>query len=40
MSVILDLYGNLDINQAVIFCNTDQAAIELGKEMKEHDFGL
>ena len=40
MSVILDLYCNLDINQAVIFCNTDQAANELGKEMKEHDFGL
>ncbi len=34
----MDLYGNLDIAQAVIYCNTKKTAIELGEKMKKHDF--
>lgn len=40
MDVLLDLYGNLDINQALIYCNTKKRVIELAEKMKEHDFGV
>jgi ATP-dependent RNA helicase len=40
MDILLDLFGRLDINRAVIFCNTDKKALELAGKMKEHDFGL
>jgi superfamily II DNA/RNA helicase len=40
MDVLLDLYGNLDINQALIYCNTKKRVTELAKKMKEHDFGV
>ena len=35
---MLDLYCNLDINQALIFCNTKKIATELAELMKEKDF--
>jgi translation initiation factor 4A len=40
MDVLLDLYGNLDINQALIYCNTKKRVTELAEKMKEHDFGV
>jgi len=40
MDVLLDLYGNLDINQALIYCNTKKRVVELAEKMKEHDFGV
>jgi len=40
MDVLLDLYGNLEINQALIYCNTNKRVIELAEKMKEHDFGV
>ncbi len=40
MNVLLDLYGNLDINQAIIYCNTKNRVDELGDKMKEKDFGV
>jgi translation initiation factor 4A len=40
MDVLLDLYGNLDINQALIYCNTKKRVVELADKMKEHDFGV
>mmetsp|Transcript_25639 Transcript_25639/g.19396 ORF Transcript_25639/g.19396 Transcript_25639/m.19396 type:complete len:181 (-) Transcript_25639:196-738(-) len=38
LEVLLDLYGNLDINQALIFCNTKKTANKLTEIMKEKDF--
>lgn len=38
MDVLLDLYGNLDINQALIYCNTKKRVMELAEMMKEKDF--
>lgn len=38
MDVLLDLYGNLDINQALIYCNTKKRVMELAEQMKEKDF--
>ena len=38
MDVLLDLYGNLDISQALIYCNTKKRVVELADKMKEHDF--
>ena len=35
---MLDLYCDLDINQALIFCNTKKIATELAELMKEKDF--
>ena len=29
MDILLDLYGNLDINQALIYCNTKKRVMEL-----------
>ena len=38
MEILLDLYGNLDINQALIYCNTKKRVMELADQMKEKDF--
>jgi translation initiation factor 4A len=38
MEVLLDLYSNLDINQALIYCNTKKRVLELEKSMNDHDF--
>jgi translation initiation factor 4A len=38
MEVLLDLYSNLDINQALIYCNNRKRVLELEKTMNEHDF--
>jgi ATP-dependent RNA helicase len=38
MDVLLDLFGNLDINQAFIYCNTKKSVTELAESMKEKDF--
>jgi len=38
MDVLLNLYANLDINQALIYCNTKKRVEELEKSMSEHDF--
>ena len=38
MEVLLDLYSNLDINQALIYCNTKKRVLELEKKMNENDF--
>ena len=38
MEVLLDLYANLDINQALIYCNTKKRVTELEKHMNEQDF--
>jgi translation initiation factor 4A len=38
MEVLLDLYSNLDINQALIYCNTKKRVLELEKTMNDHDF--
>lgn len=38
IDVLLDLYGNLDINQAMIYCNTKKRVNELAELMKEKDF--
>ena len=38
IDVLLDLYGNLDINQALIYCNTKKRVMELAQLMKENDF--
>lgn len=35
---MLDLYGNLNIGQALIYCNTKKKADEISKLMKEKDF--
>ena len=38
MDVLLNLYANLDINQALIYCNTKKRVEELEKTMAEHEF--
>jgi len=38
MDVLLDLYANLDIQQALIYCNTKKKVEELEKIMTEHEF--
>jgi translation initiation factor 4A len=38
MEVLLNLYSNLDINQALIYCNTKKRVEELEKIMTEKDF--
>jgi translation initiation factor 4A len=38
MEVLLDLYSNLDINQALIYCNTKKRVLELEKTMNDNDF--
>lgn len=38
MEVLLSLYANLDINQALIYCNTKKRVEELEKSMTENDF--
>lgn len=38
IEVLLDLYANLDINQALIYCNTKKRVLELEKTMNDHDF--
>lgn len=38
IDILLDLYGNLDINQALIYCNTKKRVMELAELMKEKDF--
>jgi len=38
MDVLLDLYSNLDINQALIYCNTKKRVTELEKIMNDADF--
>ena len=38
LDILMELYGKLDINQAIIYCNTKKAVVELEKEMKENDF--
>jgi len=38
MEVLLNLYANLDINQALIYCNTKKRVQELEKAMVEKDF--
>jgi translation initiation factor 4A len=40
MEVLLDLYSNLDINQALIYCNTKKRVLELEKTMNENDFAV
>jgi len=38
MEVLLDLYANLDINQALIYCKTKKRVLDHEKAMNEHDF--
>jgi len=38
MEVLLNLYSNLDIQQAIIYCNTKRRVDELEKLMNEQDF--
>jgi translation initiation factor 4A len=38
MDILLDLFGNLDINQALIYCNTKSTVIQLAESIKEKDF--
>jgi translation initiation factor 4A len=38
MDVLLNLYANLDINQALIYCNTKKRVEELETSMTSHDF--
>lgn len=38
MDVLLNLYANLDINQALIYCNTKKRVEELEKTMTENEF--
>lgn len=38
MDVLLNLYANLDINQALIYCNTKKKVEELEKTMTESEF--
>ena len=40
LEVLLDLYSNLDINQALIYCNTKKRVLELEKTMNENDFSV
>merc|ERR1712013_161403 len=36
--MLLDLYSKLDINQAIIYCNTKKGVLDLEKLMTEADF--
>ena len=36
--MLLDLYSNLFISQALIYCNTKKSVIEIAQIMKERDF--
>jgi len=38
MDVLLNLYANLDINQALIYCNTKKKVEELEATMVSHEF--
>lgn len=38
IEVLLDLYASLEINQALIYCNTKKRVLELEKSMTEHEF--
>lgn len=38
MEILMDLYANLDINQALIYCNTKKKVQELTQQMKDKDF--
>ena len=38
VDVLLCLFGNFDINQAIIFCNTKKRVEELERAMTENDF--
>jgi len=38
MEILMDLYANLDINQALIYCNTKKRVVELADQMKAKDF--
>ena len=38
MDVLIDLYANLDINQALIYCNTKKRVDELSAMMTEKEF--
>ena len=38
MEILLDLYANLDINQALIFCNTKKRVLQLEETMTKNDF--
>ena len=38
IDILLDLYANLDITQALIYCNTKKRVLELTKAMNENDF--
>ena len=38
IEVLLNLYSNLDIQQAIIFCNTKRRVDELERAMTEQDF--
>jgi translation initiation factor 4A len=38
IDVLVSIYGNMDIGQAVIFCNTRKRVEELEKAMVEHEF--
>ena len=38
IEILLDLYANLDISQALIYCNTKKRVTELTDLMKQKDF--
>merc|ERR1712195_428853 len=40
MDVLLNLYANLDINQALIYCNTKKRVEELEEKMNASDFAV
>lgn len=40
IEVLLDLYANLDINQALIYCNTKKRVLDLEKQMNDNDFAV
>lgn len=40
LEILIELYGKLDINQAIIYCNTKKGVIELEKHMTENDFTI
>ena len=38
MDVLLNMYSNLDIQQAIIYCHTKKRVDELERSMTEQDF--
>ena len=38
LELLLDLYSKMDINQAIIYCNTKKGVEDLEKAMTENDF--